>query len=796
MFINYLKVIIRIINRNKLFSLINISGLAIGLACFILIMLWVQDEVSFDKFHQNREIIYRVNMWGNCAYTPPILAEHLKSEIPEIVNATRFNKLDRVVVRYQQNSFFEKGAALADPAFFDIFSFKFIKGNPQTALSNPYNIVLTESLAKKYFGTEEPLNKNVMVDNRVMMVTGIIKDPPQNSHIQFSMISPFLLIQELGREIHHWGDIYTHCYVQLDKYADWKFVNDKISDFVIMKIVENNGADPAQLTRKLSLQPLDNIHLNIDVPADDVVMGDKRYVMIFSIIALSILIIACINFTNLSAALSTKRAKEIGIRKTIGSSQKQLIKQLLAESFVYSWLALFIAIFLIELFLPAFNRLTEKQLHLIGANWLNMVWIGFITCTTGIVSGLYPAFCLSSFQPTKVLKNSFTSGVKGAYLRKALVVLQFTFAVIFMIGVSIVNHQLSFLQNQKLGFNKENIICIPIKDNVAQQFDIFKNELIHYPRIESVTAKDCLPYEFMDRTNDYVWEGRAPNQRVTVNVTSIDYKYIETLGLKLSAGRSFSKHFSSDETQAYILNKEAIKRTQADLNVGDQITVHGRSGQIIGILENAKVHSLKDYKNFPEIYRLITDHNSRVMNSSGVILIKTSAKNYSEEQQVISHINKVWNKFNSDYPFEYHFLDVAYDQLYRTEQKVSVIFTHFSILAIVLSCLGLFGLVSFSVKQKTKEIGIRKTFGAKIPNLIIMLLKNYTKWISLANIIAWPIAWFAMNKWLQNFAYRIEMSWWMFALAGGIALVIALLTVSWQAVRAAVANPVESLRYE
>jgi len=792
MFKNYLRITLRNMRRYKAFSFINIAGLAIGLACCILIFLWVQDEMSYDKFHKNYDNIYRIMTYGTKYFitgfdgTPAPLAPALENEVPELVDLVRFASHTRLLFNYKDKAFYEVRGIIADPSLFTVFSFPFIKGNPETSFTKATDIVITEAMAEKYFGDEDPMGKTMEVEGIPVTVTGVMANIPRNSHLKFDFINSFEFIKDLSGYGRSWGSFNFVTYVQLHGNSNIQATAKKITE-----IAKANNCPQVLDGAWFQLQPLSSIHLD---PRGGYrsynELGDMRYVYTFSIIALFVLLIACINFMNLSTARSSVRSKEVGLRKTVGAYRTNLIKQFLGESLFLAFVAFILAMVLVYLALPVFNNLSGKELSVNYMDFRIITGLLGIIFVTGIIAGSYPALFLSSFEPVKVLKGKAESSTKGSFFRKTLVLVQFSLSLLFIIGTVIAYKQLHFIQNRKLGFNKENIVWIPVKENIGKRYEMVKNELLQDPNILSVTAQDYLQAISINRTTAYNWEGKAPDHNQDMLVSRVDYDFFETLNLKILEGRSFSKEYATDASQAFIVNEEAVRKMKIEKPVGKFFSFYNKKGVIVGVVNDANFRSLH-VEIEPHVFHVLTDLSGYT--ARGVILIKVNGE---KTQDALSVIRKIWKEVNPVSPFEYHFLDETYDNLYNSEKKLRTIINYFTFLAICISCLGLFGLASFTAERRTKEIGIRKVLGASSPGLLFLLSKEFTKWVLVANIIAWPIGYYVMNKALQDFAYRITIGIDVFLFSGLLALLIALLTVSFQSFRAARTNPVKALRYE
>jgi len=766
---NHLKVALRNIRKQRGYSFINITGLTIGMTCFILILLWVQDELSFDKFHENANQLYRViteqHHSGHVTRTSETqfpLAAALKNDFPEISNSARLlTKWGNKFIKYKSNSFNEDKVFFADPSFLEMFSFPFQKGDPETALLEPHSIVVTQETAYKYFKNEDPIGKILQIDyfNKLtdFKVTGIMKNIPSNSHLQFDFLLPFHLF-DYSDVADPWSTVDNYqTYVLLNKYASLKEINQKIADYKSKHVPGSHD--------KYYLQPLTRIHLYSDVKFDSPTNSDIRYVYFFTIISIFILLIACINFMNLSTARSANRAKEVGLRKVIGAQRIQLIRQFFGESLLYSFVAFVCAIIFVIAILPLFNNLSGKTLSIAGyrSAYIFLFLLG-VAIMTGGISGSYPAFFLSSFTPVSVLTGSLSSMMrrtKSNFFRKPLVIIQFSISIILIIGTLIVSSQLRFLQNKNLGFNKDNLIYIPVRGDLAQNY-------------KSQHGNESLLDE---------WEGNTDDDKIVVNITSVDYDYFKTLNMKIVQGRNFSKAFPADLSEAVIVNEEAVRQMGMVFPIGKRLW----GKRIIGVVKDYHYKSLHE-----PIEPIVLSLTNKWLY---FIFIKINPHSL-DLAGIIESIKDVYEKFVSEYPFEFHFLDTDIDNFYYKEKQIHKTFTYFTFLGIFIACLGLFGLASFTAEQRTKEIGIRKVLGASVSSIVLLLTKEFTKWVLISNLIAWPFAYYAMNKWLQNFAYHINISVWLFIISAGLALVIAFLTVSFQAVKSAMINPVRTLKYE
>jgi predicted permease len=787
---NYLKIALRNLRRHKGFSFINLSGLALGMACALLISFWVRDELSYDRFHENADDLYRVVVeWKEnsalWAKTPGPLAAAMKAEIPEVVSAARIHKRPKLVMRYGEKAFYEEAKLRVDPEIFEIFSFPFAKGSRESWSAG---IVLTESMARKYFGDEEPVGKTLNINNWFdVPVAGVLRDLPRNSYIQFDCALQLEPLKRFWPGGFTWGNFAHETFVQLREGADPQAVSVKIE-----ALLRKSSPQISPYLNKLYLQPLTDVYLTANIGGGQFANGDRKYVYIFSVVAFFVLLIACINFMNLSTARALNRAKEIGVRKVAGSSRAQLLKQFLGEAVLHTAFAALFALLLVEIFLPAFNQLAGKQLTLTYSEPRLLLGLLLITLVTGVIAGSYPAVYLSSFKPIAVLKGgAFEKSGKRTGLRSALVVLQFALSILLMIGTLVIHRQLRFMTHAKLGFDKDNVIYVPAKENFGAQYEAVRQELLQYPEILGVAANGSVPTNTVN-TNTLVWEGKPRDREYPIEVNAVDYDYFDLLNVQFVAGRNFSRQHAIDATTAFILNEEAAQLLGVDSPVGKGIRVGQKAGTIIGVAQNAHFKSMRQ-KIPPQVFHVLADYHSELVELFGIVMVKVRG---NDIPQALARIEAVWKKVNPNFPFEYHFLDETYDRLYNQEQRTSVLFNYFTILAMAVSCLGLFGLAAFVAENRTKEIGIRKVLGASAAGIVGLLSKDFVKLVLYANLLAWPIAYFAAHQWLADFAYRIDLGFWIFALAGGVALLIALLTVSTQAIKAALANPVEALRYE
>ena len=794
---NYLKTAWRNIRKNKLFSFINILGLSIGIATCFIIMLYVQDELSYDRFNKNADNIARVVFHANLnggkideSVTMPPVAQTMKKDFPEVQDATRILSFGTPKITYNNTVFKDDQFALVDPNFFSIFTLPMIEGDAKTALTQPDGIVITQEISEKYFGKAEPIGKIIEINSdttRVYKVTGVIKNMPSNSHFHFDLLGSMTSWADAKSDSWLYGGYHT--YLLLKPGTDLKKIEARFPDMVAKymgpQIQQQMGLSLQQFRTKgntlgFALQPLKDIHLNSNTSNEFEPGGNASYVYIFGGVALFMLIVACINFINLSTAGASKRAKEVGIRKVAGSGKLQLVGQFLAESIL-------IAFALVELALPAFNNISGKHLSFDVKPILAFIGLGLLV---GVVAGIYPAFYLSSFKPIAVLKGKLTSNHKSFGLRSGLVVFQFFISVALIIGTIVVYQQMKYIQNKDLGFNKEQIITIPNSYALGKNEPVFKQQMLQDPRIINATASYYKPAGPTNYNNALAYPQGNDNLVVDGVEYHVDENYIPTLGMKMASGRNFSKDFATDST-GIILNEtaahafgwndmSAVGKTVIRQNSdrGNNVPFH-----VIGVVKNF---------NFKSLHEAVSPLYMSLQPEGGLIFkIKTT-----DVAGLLATMKKNWDAYNTDQPFTYNFMDDLFNKTYSAEQKTGAILNIFSVLIILVACLGLFGLVTYTSEQRTKEIGIRKVLGASVSQVTQMLSKEFLKLVLIASLIAFPVAWWTMNKWLQSFAYRSNISWWVFVVAGLAALLIALITVSSQAIKAAISNPVKSLRSE
>lgn len=803
MLINYLKIALRNIKRHKGYSIINIAGLAVGISCFILLMLYVQYETSFDAFHKKADRIYRIirktpaHIYSGKelrAQTPGPLAQTLMKEYPEVIHATKIGLyFTELLFTHENQTFYEKGIS-ADKNFFKVFSFQLEKGNPETALAEPFAIVLTERLAEKYFGAEEPIGKTIKInENYNVKITGIVREIPKNSHLQFDYIMSIIslkLTQGKNNYLVRWDTPNNfQTYIELHKDTDYKELEKKLPAFAKRYVGHLERNQKGQM-ESYHLQPLKNIHLDSHVEDAISANSKKLYIYIFTIIACVILLIACINYMNLTTASASKRSREIGIRKVVGALRQQLIKQFLFESIILTVIAFSAAVLIVTLILPLFNSFIDRNItfNILGNS--NII-VGFIALLifTGILSGLYPSLVISSFQPVKILKGAHNSFSKKSSLRNSLVVFQFCLSILLIVGAVVIVKQLSFIRNKELGFNREQILVVTVRDDrILRSYPSIKNALLQYPNITGISKSNDLPIT-QGSTGDVFVEGTdaGPGNEFKPYIVYVDQDFLDVYEIELISGRNFSMEFTNESLNSVIINETAAKMLGWKEPIGKQCrTWPAENGKVIGVIQDFHFHSLYN-RIEPLILTYAPPHMGRYLS------IKISSGNI---EKTTDFINKTFKSFGSNRPLECFFLDDAFDSIYKAEQRLGVAFNYFSGLALFIACLGLSGLSSYIAETRTKEIGIRKVLGATAPRIAFLLYGKFALTILIANMIAFPIAYYASSKWLENFAYKISIDIWVFLLPAVISFAISFLTVSYQTIKAAYANPVDSLRYE
>jgi len=800
---HYLRVAGRNLWKHKGYSFINIAGLAVGMACALLVLLYVQDELSYDRFHANAGTLYRLEQEQDTGqdimrhYSMPYaLGPILKAEIPEILDAVRLASPGSLLARSGEKAFFENRIYAVDPQILHMFTFPLIKGDPATALGRPGTLVVTEETARRYFGEADPMGKTVIFnDTHAFTITGVMKRIPPNTSLSFEMLVPFDFVKTLGQYTDSLtaNDIMT--FVQLRPRSDAAAAAPKITRLVLDRalseiqanpeIAEHLRKNPETLRRFKSrtflLRPLVEINLK----------GERRAVKnVTAYVALAsfILLIACINFMNLATARSAGRAKEIGLRKVVGAQRKSLVGQFTGESLLTAFLAGTASLVFVLLLLPVFNGLTGKTFGpdaLLKPRFL--LGTLAVVLATGIIAGSYPALFLSSFRPVKSLQGRLTGRAKSAFFRKTLVVVQFGLSLLFLIGLGVVVRQVDYMRAKNLGYDKERMLYLPLRDKASRSYAVFKEQLLLNPRIMGVTATRHPP-TFITADDTFAdWDGKNPQAKFRISFASVDFDFPETMKIEMVAGRSFSRAVASDTRRAFLVNEEVPKLMGLDAGsaVGRRFVFRGYEGTIVGVM--------KDFHFQP--VRLALAPLAVVVDPKDFryAVIRPAA---GEISAALEEVKKVWRRIYPQYPFEYRFFDQDFDQMYRQEERLGTFLKVLSAVAVFIACLGLFGLASYMAEQRTKEIGVRKILGASSSSLVLLLSKEFARWVVAANLFAWPAGYLLMRQWLRQFAYRQGVAWWLFAAAGAGALAVALATVSFQAVRAARANPVKALKYE
>ena len=799
MLINYLKTAFRLLVRQKSYSFINIGGLAIGMSVCILILSYVFFELSYDKFHENPDQIYRVGVDAtvggntmNLAVTSGRMSEALREDFPEVLENTRFSQSGTQDVIIGDHKFIQDDFLYVDSSFLNVFSFEMVQGLREEALLHTRSVVLTEKTANKFFGERDPMGEMIKINATNYKVTGVLKNVPPNSTVQFEMLvgmdindqtSPFY-------GMNNWGNISMYSYVKLEKNTDYKALEEKFDDF---KVRHTQQLIDMGVHFDLFLQPITMIHLYSDLEREGENSGDITYVYLFSAIAIFILFIACINYMNLASARSFKRAKEVGMRKIHGAVRPQLIRQFLGESVFFSILAFALALIIVQLTMPLFNDLVYQDdmgTDLFSNKFMLIGFFVAITFIVGILAGSYPAFYMSSFSPIAALKGEKVRGKKKSLLRNILVVLQFTIAVALIICTSVIYSQLNYMQNKDLGFKGEDRIIIPFRTQALRdKSEVIRNEFKALSNVEAVSLANSTPGYGMSGSG-YFPEGGDENNPVIIYNSTIDDSFIETMDMKLVAGRNFSKEFGTD-TLAILVNEELARRHGWDDPIGKKLSVN--AGDSVPRIDFKVVGVLKDF-HFRSLLTQVEPFAYHYGESGHrTIVLKLNKAN---KDVALRQVEEKWNELTDNAPFDYYFIQEMFEESYITYIRMGKLFTAFTIIAIFVACIGLFGLASFLTEIRTKEIGIRKVQGAGVMTILKLLNMDFIKWVLVANIIAWPVAYYYMTEWLANFSYAVSLSWISFALGAVLSIFIALITVSYQSLKSATRNPIESLRYE
>ena len=805
MFNNLLKHSIRSFKRQGAYVIINILGLSIGIACSLLIALYVINESGYDRFNEKKDRIFRVVLNGkigeqeiNGAYTPAIMGPTMPEEFPEVEDFLRMNRMGATVVEYDQQIYTEDNIIEADSSFFNFFSIPVIRGNPGNLLNSPHKVVLSESTARKIFGEEDPVDKMIKIgsDTVRFVVTGIMQDVPVNSHFDADMITSFLTNQRARDP--QWMNNSFALYLLLKPNTDYNSVDSKFTDLVAKYV----GPELQQITGvtidefasrgnvyRFYLQKLTDIHLDNTVDGNSKAPTDPKYLIIFGSIAILIVIIAAINFMNLATAQASRRAKEVGIKKIGGSTRGMLITQFLTESFLLVFIALIFAVIIIRLSLPYFNNLLGTRIVLgLFASWYTVPALLLFALIVGIMSGSYPAFFLSSFSPYEVLKGNARNSRSNGTLRRILVVFQFAVSILLIVGTLIMSRQIKYMINKDVGFNKEQLIVIERAYVVGYRMKSFKESVKMIPGVVNISSSTAIPGR-TNNTNGYMIEGRK-DEAYLMATSWVDYDFIETYGMKIDTGRFFDQSFTSDD-RVCVLNESAVKNFGiSDIEKTRIMVIDGDSPEpypIIGVVKNFNYQSLRNPIQ-PYIMRLQGERNYW-----GYITVRLSPTNYSA---TISAIEKIWKEYSSNAPLQYYFLDADFEKMYSQEKQSAQMALIFSLLAIFVAALGLFGLTSFTVEQRTKEIGVRKAMGSSVAGIYVEISKEIVILVSISALIAWPLIYYIAGKWLENFYYKISLGFLIFVAGLVIALGIALATISYRVLKAATVNPAQSLKYE
>ena len=795
MFNNYFKMTIRNLQRHKGYSFINIAGLVIGMTCFVLIMLYIRYELSYDAFYANADRIYRVighppEEIGSdaLAITPAPFASAIMETIPEVDHATKFNAIDRLLLTKEETSFYEYGL-FADEHFFDIFSFKFLKGDKAHIQDNPESIVISLRLANKFFGNEDPMGRTLQCSLGDFSVAGITEDVPENSHIQYDWIIPFskqFRPEDRERRLNAWNWDSYYTYVVLRDASQKQVFEDKFNTLTKKRYRE--GEWEARTRIRYDLQSLKRIHLTSGLRYELSVTTDMIKIRLFFCIAICILLIACINAMNLSTARASTRAKEIGIRKVVGAQRLELFRQFTGESLCISALAFIFALGLVVLLLPWFNQFVQRSIALDALDNRLIFGLLGVVIMTGLISGMYPALFLSAFKPVSVLKQKHGDHKKGGNLRNILVLFQFSITIVLMIASLVIFSQINYIKNRDIGFNREQILVLRRTDpGIRENFTGFKNDLLANPMVMDVTTSSQLPINIGSATGVRFNKDDGEEKLVHYQWIGADYNFIDVFGMDIVQGRNFSREFGADAQGAIIINEKFVNEIGWSNPIGKRLPVLWD-----GSGENVVVGVVKDF-HARSMHSLIKPLVIGCRPNSYFVHIRFQSENI---QDLLVHLENSYDRFKVRYPFEYFFMDEQFNQMYQSEQKLGEMLVYFSGLAIFIACLGIFGLAAHTAARRTKEIGIRKVLGASVPGVMILFSRSFTRWVLISNALAWPIAYFMMRRWLQSFTYRVNMGLWVFVLSALLAFCIALLTVSYQSVKAATANPVDSLKYE
>ncbi len=782
---NYFKTTFRNLWKNKGYSFLNIGGLAVGIACAGLILLWVEDELTFNHYFSNRENLYKIKdrqTYDGQTFTfdatPGPLAQGIKTEIPGIKNTARSTWGDNLLFSLNDKTIYEQGN-FVDAPFLTMFQLQFIKGNAKDAFTQLYSLVISETMAEKFFGTTDVIGKTLKVDNRQdYAITGVFKDIPENVSFRFHWLAPFKIFEDKNTWLTQWGSNGVLTYVETQPNVDVASINNKLYNFVEQK---QKGA-----VAKMSIYPMNRWRMYDSFENGKEVAGRIKYVNLFSLIAWIILIIACINFMNLSTARSEQRAREVGVRKVMGAGKGSLIGQFIGESLFLSFISTFIAVGLIYLSLSAFNGIVEKQLAVKIFQPSHLAALTVIAIFCGLIAGSYPAFYLSSFNPVNILKGiKLKNGSSAGYIRKGLVVLQFSISVILIISTVIIYQQILHVKSRDLGYNKKDLVYTNLQGNMKKHFNAIKNDLQATGFVLNACLSNNRVLQLGSNTSDFEWQGKDPTKQVLITIEGVSPEYISTMGMKLAAGRDFNDDIKADSNNV-IINEALAKIINKKDIVGSILNWDKTKITIVGVVND---FIYNDMYSTPAPLIMYAD-------TSNTSCLTMRFKPSTDLAAALPAVEKVIKTYNPGYPFESKFVDKEFDNIFKTETLIGKLAGIFSALAIFISCLGLFGLAAYTAERRTKEIGVRKVLGASIQGLAALLSKDFLLLVTISCLLAFPLAWWAMNNWLQSYTYRVEIHWTVFAFSGVLALMIAVLTVSFQAIKAAVANPVKSLRTE
>jgi putative ABC transport system permease protein len=787
---NYLTIAFRNLMKYKIFSLINLTGLALGMTCSLMILLWIEDERAIDHFHIYENRLYTIyeqqHIDGKIYagyYTPGVMAAEMKKTLPEIEYATNASLYDSQFTFQAGEKILKEQGGFADVDYFKMFSFSLIEGNKETALNSPLNIAISQKMAVRFFGSAAAaMGKTIRFENKKdLKINAVFEEISTQASTRFDFIINWPTFLDENPWAKEWSNNGPSTFVMLKKGVHADLFAHKIKNFLDNYNKEQN----ASFRIELGLQRYSEMYLNSNFRDGQIQGGRIAYIKIFSIIAVFILLIACINFMNLTTAKSAKRSKEVGVRKVAGALRMNLIKQFLSEALLITILSACLAVMMTQALLPFFNMLTGKQLIFPWSNINFWIWMTGIILITGFIAGSYPALFLSSFKPISVLKGQAKVSLKTTLFKKGLVVFQFVLSMVLISGTIVVNKHVGYIQTKNLGYDRENLIYIPLEGDLIKSYEVFKQEALSSSGIKQVSLILDSPTGINTGTGGVEWDGKDPNTKPQFAQTGVGYDFVKTMNLHMLEGRDFSQAFPSDSS-AYIVNESALKIINYKNPIGKPLTFWGQKGTIIGVIKDFHFSSLHD-KIKPIVIRFAEE------STGGTILVRTEV---GKTRQALDNLERIGKNINPKFPFTYTFSDHEYTKLYKSEQTVNELSKVFAFLAIFISCLGLLGLVMFTTEQRTKEIGIRKVLGANPLSIFKLLTREFLFLVIISLFIASPLAWMALNKWLQDFAYRTTISWWVFALAGTLALLIALATVSFQAIKAALTNPVKSLRSE